>query len=86
MAHYHKRSNIESTFSAIKRKFGADVVSKTETAMVNEVLAKLICHNITCLILEQENLGVVPVFWKNEEEAGKMVQALGATIGCEAQR
>lgn len=67
MTHYHKRSNVESTFSAIKRKFGADVVSKNPTAMVNEVLCKIICHNLTCLIQEQENLGIVPVFWKDEE-------------------
>jgi hypothetical protein len=74
MAHYHKRSNVESTFSAIKRKFGADVVSKNPVAMVNEVLCKLICHNITCLIHEQENLGIVPVFWKDEADATKALQ------------
>ena len=69
MAHYHKRSNVESTFSAIKRKFGDSVMSKNETAMVNEVLCKIICHNLTCLIQEQETLGIVPVFWKDEEQA-----------------
>ena len=68
MQRYHKRSNVESTFSAIKRKFGADVVSKSQTAMVNEVLCKLICHNLTCLIQEQELLGIVPVFWKDDQE------------------
>jgi len=68
MAHYHKRSNVESTFSAIKRKFGDCVVSRNDSAMVNEVLCKLLCHNLTCLIQEQETLGVAPVFWKDEEE------------------
>jgi transposase len=69
MNHYHKRSNVESTFSAIKRKFGASVASKNEIAMVNEVLCKIICHNLSCLIMEQEQetLGIVPGFWKNEE-------------------
>jgi transposase len=67
MAHYHKRSNVESTISAVKRKFGDSVVSKTDAAMVNEVLCKLLCHNLTCLIQEQETLGIVPVFWKDEE-------------------
>ena len=33
LRHYHKRSNVESTFSAIKRKFGPDVRSKTESEM-----------------------------------------------------
>jgi len=35
LAHYHKRSNAESTFSAIKRKSGDAVRSKTEMAMKN---------------------------------------------------
>jgi hypothetical protein len=66
MAHYHKRSNVESTFSAIKRKFGDSVMSRSDAGMVNEVLCKLICHNLTCLIQEQETLGIVPIFWKEE--------------------
>jgi Transposase DDE domain/SWIM zinc finger len=68
--HYHKRSNVESTFSAIKRKFGDSVMSKNPTAMVNEVLCKILCHNLTCLIQEQETLGIAPVFWKDEEQEG----------------
>jgi hypothetical protein len=35
--------------------------------MANEVLCKLLCQNLTCLIQEQETLGIVPVFWKDEE-------------------
>jgi transposase len=68
LKHYHKRFNVESTFSAIKRKFGDFVVSKTDAAMVNEVLCKLLCHNLICLIQEQETLGIVRVFWKDEEQ------------------
>ncbi len=67
MNHYHKRSNVESTFSAIKRKFGDSVRSKCDYAMVNEVLCKILCHNICCLIQEQCELGIEPIFWKNEE-------------------
>jgi transposase len=79
MAHYHLRSNVESTYSAVKRKFGDSVASKTDTAMVNEVLCKFLCHNLTCLIQEQETLGIVPVFW-TDEEAGEqpMVVQAGA--------
>ena len=44
--HYHKRSNVESTIAMIKMKFGASVKSKTNTAQVNEVLCKVLCHNI----------------------------------------
>ena len=50
LQHYHKRSNVESTFSMVKRKFGDSLRSKTDTAMVNETLAKLLCHNLCCLI------------------------------------
>jgi transposase len=71
MANYHKRSNVESTFSAVKRKFGDAVMSKTDVAMVNEVLCKLLCHNICCLIMEQETLGITPIFWKDEPGEGE---------------
>jgi len=67
MAKYHKRSNVESTFSAVKRKFGDSVLSKTDAAMSNEVLCKFLCHNLSCLIMEQETLGIAPIFWKEEE-------------------
>ena len=56
--HYHKRSNVESTFSAIKRKFGPDVRSKTEVAMNNEVLYKLIAHNLCVVNQEGHELGI----------------------------
>ncbi len=53
LGHYHKRSNVESTFSMIKRKFGDAVRSKTDVAMVNEVLCKILAHNLCMLIQEQ---------------------------------
>lgn len=62
MAHYHKRSNVETTFSMIKRKFGDFLRSKTNTAMVNEVLCKVLCHNIVVLIHEMHELGIEPAF------------------------
>jgi transposase len=73
LAHYHKRSNVESTFSAVKRLFGDAVRSKTPTAMVNEVLAKLVCFNLTCVIHEWYELGIDPADWgmpQTEAEAG----------------
>jgi transposase/predicted nucleic acid-binding Zn finger protein len=50
LAHYHKRSNIETAFSMIKAKFGGSVRAKTPIAQVNEVLCKILCHNICVLI------------------------------------
>jgi transposase len=55
---YHRRSNVESVFSAIKRKFGDSIKSKTPTAMKNELLAKILCHNISCLIHCVYELGI----------------------------
>ena len=69
MEHYHKRSNVETTFSMVKRKFGDSVRSKTDTAMENEVLCKLLCHNICVLIQEQHELGIEAVFWKEPATA-----------------
>jgi transposase len=61
-ARYHQRSNVESTFSMCKAKFGDSVRSKTDTAMGNEVLAKIVCHNICCLISAMYELGITPEF------------------------
>ena len=65
LVHYHKRSNVESTFSMIKAKFRDHVRSKTDVAMVNEVLCKIICHNICCLIQESHELGITSDFWSS---------------------
>ncbi len=62
-AHYHKRSNVESTFSMIKAKFGTRVRAKTPAAQVNEVLCKVLCHNICVLIQSIYELGLEPTFW-----------------------
>ncbi len=67
LAHYHKRSNVESTFSAVKRLFGEMVRSKTDTAQKNEVLCKFVAYNITCLIHAAYELGVTPPGWKRDK-------------------
>jgi transposase len=61
--HYHRRSNIESAFSMIKRKFGDSVRARTDTAMKNEVLAKILCHNLCCCISAWYELNIEPVMW-----------------------
>ncbi|HWZ84069.1 MAG TPA: transposase [Terriglobales bacterium] len=62
LQHYHKRSNVESTFSMIKRKFGDSLRSKTDVAMINETLCKILCHNLVVLIHEMYELGIDPIF------------------------
>jgi transposase len=71
LQHYHKRSNVESTFSMIKAKFRDHVRSKTDVAMVNEVLCKILCHNICCLIQESYELGISTAFWAETSPAQK---------------
>lgn len=58
MDHYHKRSNVETTFSMIKAKFGGNVRSRTDEAAKNECYAKIIAHNICCLIQAINELGI----------------------------
>jgi transposase len=48
--HYHLRSNVESTFSMIKRKFSDKLRSKKDQSQKNEILAKIVCHNISVLV------------------------------------
>ena len=62
LAHYHQRSNVESTVMMIKTKFGDSLRSKTDTAMRNETLCKVLCHNICCLIHAIYELGIHPEF------------------------
>lgn len=52
LQHYHKRSNVETTFHMIKSKLGDSLKSKNEIAQKNELLCKLIAHNIIVLISE----------------------------------
>lgn len=69
LAHYHKRSNSESTNWMIKSKFGAALRSKTFTAQVNELLCKIVCHNLAVLVSLIYELGIEPTFWANKADA-----------------
>jgi len=66
MRSYHKRSNVETTFSMIKAKFGDALRSKTETAQINEALCKILAHNLCCLIQSMFELNLKPEFWSSE--------------------
>lgn len=62
LEHYHKRSNVETVFNMIKTKFGSDLKSKKETAQVNELLIKILCHDICVFIQEVNELGIKAEF------------------------
>ena len=58
LARYHRRSNAEATMWAIKSRFGGAVRSKLPTAQVNEVLCKVLCHNLACIVHAITEFGI----------------------------
>lgn len=58
LEHYHKRSNAETVFHAIKTKFRDNLRSKDKRAQINELLLKILCYNITVVVQEISTLGV----------------------------
>jgi transposase len=61
-AHYHRRSNVESVFGAIKKKFGETLKSRNRVAQENELLAKIVAYNLTVLVHEMFEHEVIPEF------------------------
>lgn len=57
-AAYHQRSNVEATFSAMKRKLGENLLSKTAFARLNEMLAKVLAYNVGVVIAQVTRLGL----------------------------
>jgi transposase len=76
LTHYHKRSNVETVFSMIKGKFGASVRAKTPIAQVNEVLCKVLCHNICVLIQSIFELRLEPTFWTSDTKEAVVPKVL----------
>lgn len=72
-SHYHARSNVETAFSMIKRKFGAAVRGKKFTAQRNEVLCKVLCHNLCVLVASHYELGVAADFWGQRDRGDQRV-------------
>ena len=64
LAHYHRRSNVETTFSMIKAKFGTRIRSQSRVAQENELLCKILCHNVCCLVQSFYELGVEAELWQ----------------------
>jgi transposase len=70
---YHKRSNVETTFSMIKSKFGDAVLSKSPAGMENEVLCKVLAHNVVVVGQAIHEFGIdVPAFCAEAESAQKI--------------
>jgi transposase len=74
LKHYHRRSNVESTFAMIKGKFRDHVRSRTDVAMKNEVLCKVLCHNLCCLIHAAHELGITSHFGEGPDPELRILQ------------
>lgn len=59
---YHKRSNVETTFSMIKGKFGDSVLSKSPVGQADEVLCEVLAHNIVVVGQAAIEFGIDPTF------------------------
>lgn len=73
--HYHKRSNVETTFHMLKTKFGDSVNAKKERAQFNETLLKILCHNVVVVIHEMKESAIDPGFLAGElDSASELIE------------
>ncbi len=70
--HYHKRSNVETTFFMIKQKFSGFLMTRNYDANVNEILCKVLAHNICCLISAYYELNLEKAFQTEAQENAKI--------------
>ncbi len=85
LAHYNKRNNVETVFSMIKANFGGYLRGRDERARINEVLAKVLCHNLCVLIQAVHELGIEPRFdavVSPAAEAAKEDEKPASAAGC----
>ena len=76
----HAELSVESAFSSLKHKFGDALRAKTDAAMVNESLAKVLCHNLSVLVHEMQELGIDPQF------GGRETMGEVTVLGCIRER
>jgi len=54
----------------IKQKFGKDIMSRNFASQTNEVLLKIYCHNVCCLIQEYREKNRALLFYKPPQKGG----------------
>jgi len=64
--HYSQRNNVEAAMRMIKSKFSESIRSKNDTSRINEILCKLLCHNLVVLVHHQAKYATELDFWNNE--------------------
>ena len=84
LAHYYKRENVEATFAAIKKRLGETLLSKYYVSQVNELLCKILAHNVTVLIHEAFEHGIPipgrPVLGDEKVQAKSNANILGPIV------
>lgn len=61
-AHYGQRAQVEATFGALKAKLGEGVASRTISSQINEILCAAIAYNLTILVRQMFERGLLPDF------------------------
>jgi transposase len=56
--HYHQRSTVEAAFSGLKQKFRAHLTAKKQQSLRNQLLSKVLAHNICTLIRSLHELDI----------------------------
>jgi transposase len=87
-AKYHRRSNVESVNSAIKRTCGEFLFSKNPEAQFNETLAKILAYNVRVLIHEIYENGIDPNLVGSgrgrPDGAPQSVPVIGSRTACDS--
>jgi len=64
MSHYHLRSNAESGFFMLKQRFGDFLFLKDPTGQTNEILCKILCHNL-CVLAQELYLSNIEINFRS---------------------
>jgi transposase len=75
--HYRDRAQVEVTFGSMKQRIGETVLSRSFTAQVNEILSKVVVHNISMLVQAMLRLGALPDFLQPKNAPGAEARVLG---------
>jgi len=74
--HYRDRVQVEIAYASIKQKIAETIMSRNFDAQVNELLCKLIVHNITMLIQTMFAIGKLPDFLRPQPPTSEPVPVL----------
>jgi len=62
---YYEERNVESTFGAMKRKFGDFCRCKKPTTQENEIVSRIVCYNACVLAEAMLSEDIEPIFMAN---------------------